>query len=80
MSRSLLPTNYARQAGMTFLFKGVQDGHYEIMNDVVLVIGGLLLFLVSCNLICSIRDGEGTFKQMYCGPTGGSGRAWQPYL
>ena len=50
-----------------FLFKGVQDGHYEIMNDVVLVIGGLLLFLVSCNLICSIRDGEGTFKQMYCG-------------
>ncbi len=50
-----------------FLFKGVQDGHYEIMNDAVLVIGGLLLFLVACNLICSIRDGEGTFRQMYCG-------------
>ena len=50
-----------------FLFKSVQDGQYEIMNDVVLVIGGLLLFLVSCNLICSIRDGEGTFRQMYCG-------------
>lgn len=50
-----------------FLFKGVQDGRYEIMHDIVLVIGGLLLFLVACNLICSIRDGEGTFKQMYCG-------------
>jgi len=50
-----------------FLFKGVQDGHYEIMNDVSVVLGGLLLFLVACNLICSIRDGEGTFKQMYCG-------------
>ena len=50
-----------------FLFKSVQDGHYEIMNDMLLVIGGLLLFLAACNLICSIRDGEGTFRQMYCG-------------
>jgi hypothetical protein len=50
-----------------FLFKGVQDGHYEIMNDAAVVLGGLLLLLVACNLICSIRDGEGTFKQMYCG-------------
>jgi len=50
-----------------FLFKTVQDGHYEIMKDVILVPGGLTLFLVACNLICSIRDGEGTFGQMYCG-------------
>ena len=50
-----------------FLFKGIQDGRYEIMNDIILVLGGLALFLVAANLICSIRDGEGTLKQMYCG-------------
>ncbi len=50
-----------------FLFKGVQDGHYEVASDAAAVLGGLLLFLTACNLICSIRDGEGTFKQMYCG-------------
>jgi len=50
-----------------FLFKGIMDGRYEVATDVALVFGGLLLFLVACNLICSIREGEGTFKQMYCG-------------
>ncbi len=50
-----------------FLFKTVRDGHYEVGMDLALLIGGIALFLVACNLICSIRDGEGTFKQMYCG-------------
>lgn len=50
-----------------FLFKTVQDGQYEIAFDLALLVGGALLFLISCNLICSIRDGEGTFEQMYCG-------------
>lgn len=49
-----------------FLFKTVQDGQYEVGMDLVTVIGGIALFLIACNLICSIRDGEGTFKQMYC--------------
>ncbi len=49
-----------------FLFKMVPDGTYEVGMDLVLVLGGITLFLTSCNLICSIRDGEGTFKQMYC--------------
>lgn len=49
-----------------FLFKAVQDGQYEVGMDLVTVIGGIALFLIACNLICSIRDGEGTFKQMYC--------------
>ena len=50
-----------------FLFKAVEDGHYEVGMDLVLLLGGIGLFLIACNLICSIRDGEGTFKQMYCG-------------
>lgn len=49
-----------------FLFKTVEDGQYNVGMDLVVVIGGLTLFLIACNLICSIRDGEGTFKQMYC--------------
>ena len=50
-----------------FLFKAVQDGQYEVGTDLVVVLGGIALFLIACNLICSIREGEGTFKQMYCG-------------
>ncbi len=50
-----------------FLFKQVPDGVYEVGMDIALLVGGIALFLISCNLICSIRDGEATFKQMYCG-------------
>ncbi|MBQ7848689.1 MAG: YIP1 family protein [Clostridia bacterium] len=49
-----------------FLFKTVQDGQFEVGMDLAMLIGGIALFLIACNLICSIRDGEGTFKQMYC--------------
>ena len=49
-----------------FLFKTVPDGQFEVGMDLVMLIGGIALFLIACNLICSIRDGEGTFKQMYC--------------
>ena len=49
-----------------FLFKTIPDGQFEVGMDLVMLIGGIALFLIACNLICSIRDGEGTFKQMYC--------------
>ncbi|MBQ2433877.1 MAG: YIP1 family protein, partial [Clostridia bacterium] len=49
-----------------FLFKTVQDGHFEVGMDLAMVGGGIALFLIACNLICSIRDGEATFKEMYC--------------
>ena len=49
-----------------FLFKTVRDGQFDVGMDLALVVGGIALFLIACNLICSIRDGEGTFKQMYC--------------
>ena len=49
-----------------FLFKTVRDGQFDVGMDLALVVGCIALFLIACNLICSIRDGEGTFKQMYC--------------
>lgn len=59
-----------------FLFKTVRDGEYEVMMDLTLVFGGIALFLIACNLICNIRDGEGTFKQMYVGLS----YAFMPYI
>lgn len=59
-----------------YLFKTVPDGYYELGLDVAIVFGGILLFLVACNLICNIRDGEGTIKQMYCSMA----YAFTPYL
>ena len=50
-----------------YLFKRVPDGQYEALMDLGLVLGGIGLFLISCHLICSIREGEGTLKQLYCG-------------
>ena len=49
-----------------FLFKTVSDGQFEVGMDLAILVGGIALFLIACNLICSIRDGEGTFKQLYC--------------
>ncbi len=59
-----------------YLFKMVPDGYYEVGLDLVLVFGVILLFLVACNLICNIRDGEGTIKQMYCSMA----YAFTPYI
>lgn len=49
-----------------YLFRTVTEGQFEIGFDLTLVFGGILLFLIAANLICNIRDGEGTIKQMYC--------------
>ncbi len=49
-----------------FLFKTAVDGRFDFAGDIALVLGVIALFLVSCNLICSIQEGEGTFKQLYC--------------
>lgn len=59
-----------------FLFKTIEDGRYQVPTDIALVLGGIALFLVSCNLICSVREGEGTFKQLYCG----TAYALTPYI
>ena len=49
-----------------FLMKNVREGRYEIVMDVGIVVV-VLAFAVVCNyLVCTINDGEGTAKQIYC--------------
>jgi len=48
-----------------FLFKLIPDGEYDLLGDFLKVPGLMLLFVICCNMICSIRDGEATFKQTY---------------
>ncbi len=49
-----------------FLFKHVRDGEYDIFSDIGFIVLVLVL-VVSCNyLMCTINDGEGKFKHIYC--------------
>jgi hypothetical protein len=49
-----------------FLMKTVREGRYEIVTDVGVVVV-IFAFAVICNyLVCTINDGEGTVKQIYC--------------
>ena len=49
-----------------FLFKFVREGEYDILSDIGFIILVLVL-VVSCNyLMCTINDGEGKFKHIYC--------------
>ena len=49
-----------------FLFKYVREGEYDILSDIGFIILVLVL-VVSCNyLMCTINDGEGKFKHIYC--------------
>lgn len=50
----------------SFLFKTVREGRYNIGSDIGAI---LIVFMVltACNyLVCTINDGEGKFKQIYC--------------
>lgn len=49
-----------------FLFKAMPDGYFEIGQDFMTVFGVISLSVVSCNLICSISDGEARLKDVYC--------------
>ena len=49
-----------------FLQKTVREGRYEILTDIGTVVI-VLLALTACNyLVCTINDGEGTVKKIYC--------------
>lgn len=52
--------------GCGFLFKTVREGQYDIVGDIGSVL--IVFFMLTiCNyLMCTINDGEGTFKQSYC--------------
>lgn len=49
-----------------FLFKTVPDGRYDLVSDIFYVLGAFGLVVICNNLICSIRDGEGKLRDVYC--------------
>jgi hypothetical protein len=49
-----------------FLFKRVADGSYDMFTDVFYILGVFTLMTICSYLVCTINDGEGTFKQIYC--------------
>lgn len=49
-----------------FLFKTVREGYYDIFSDVGLLLVALFL-ITGCNyLMCTINEGEGRLKHIYC--------------
>jgi tetratricopeptide (TPR) repeat protein len=50
-----------------FIFKTVQDGMFDIFTDFYSVFGAFALITICNYLVCTINDGEATFKDIYCG-------------
>ncbi len=49
-----------------FLLKTVREGSYDIVSDIGMIVIALVL-VTGCNyLICTINDGEGRLKHIYC--------------
>lgn len=50
-----------------FIVRTVKDGQFDIFTDIIYILGIFALFTICTYLVCTINDGEGTFKQIYCG-------------
>jgi sugar lactone lactonase YvrE len=50
-----------------FIYRNVEDGVFTIGTDFYVVFGTFLLLIVSNYLVSTINDGEGTFRDVYCG-------------
>lgn len=49
-----------------FLWKSVGEGQFEIFSDIGIVLI-VLIAVTACNyLVCTINEGEGTIKKIYC--------------
>lgn len=49
-----------------FLLKTVREGSFDVLSDIGMILIALLL-VVGCNyLMCTINDGEGKLKHIYC--------------
>lgn len=49
-----------------FLLKTVREGSYDVLSDIGMVLIALIL-IVGCNyLMCTINEGEGKFRHIYC--------------
>lgn len=50
-----------------FLFRSVPEGYYELLNDFFTVFGVFLMLVICCYLVCTIKEGEATFKDIFIG-------------
>ena len=50
-----------------FLFKNVLEGQFEVLNDFIMFFGVWLLLVICCYLVCTIKDGEASFKDLFIG-------------
>ena len=50
-----------------FLFKSVPDGYYDLVGDLATILGAFTLTLTCCYLVCSISEGEATFRELVSG-------------
>ncbi len=50
-----------------FLFKMTPDGYFELINDALMVFGVFMLLTVCCYLVCTITDGESSFRDLFVG-------------
>ena len=50
-----------------FLFKTTPDGYFELINDFLMVFGVFFLLIICCYLVCTITDGESSFKDLFVG-------------
>ena len=50
-----------------FLFKQVQEGQFELLNDFITFFAAWLLLVICCYLVCTIKDGEAKFRDLFIG-------------
>lgn len=53
--------------GCGFLLKNVRDGQYDLVGDIGKILIAFIVLIICNYLMCTIHDGESTFKQLYCG-------------
>ncbi len=49
-----------------FLMKTVREGSFDVLSDIGMILLALLLVVVCNYLMCTINDGEGKLKEIYC--------------
>ncbi|MBQ8160350.1 MAG: hypothetical protein IJ083_06315 [Clostridia bacterium] len=50
-----------------FLFKTVQEGQFEVLSDFINFFSVFLLLVICCYLVCTIKDGEARFRDLFIG-------------
>jgi DNA-binding beta-propeller fold protein YncE len=50
-----------------FLYKGVPDGYFNLLGDFINIFGVYALLVICCYLVCTVSEGEATFKSLVIG-------------